>query len=103
MEYDAGQKTYRITASGENIWGTADALQYVWKKVSGDVSLTAEISFLTTTGDPHKKGVLMIRQSLDGDSAYADAAAHASGLTSLQSREDARARPRTRSKAARRR
>ncbi|MDR3700027.1 MAG: hypothetical protein P4L56_10360 [Candidatus Sulfopaludibacter sp.] len=87
VEYDASQKTYRITASGENIWGTADALQYVWKKVSGDVSLTAEVSFPATTGDPHKKGVLMIRQSLDGDSAYADAAAHASGLTSLQSRE----------------
>ena len=54
VEYDAAQKTYRITASGENIWGTADALHFVWKKVSGDVSLTAEVAFATTTGDPHK-------------------------------------------------
>jgi hypothetical protein len=87
VEYDSAGKTYRITASGENIWGTADALQYVWKKVTGDVSLSAEIAFATTTGDPHKKAVLMVRQSLDADAAYADAAIHASGLTSLQARE----------------
>jgi TolB protein len=87
VEYDAAQKTYRIKASGENIWGTSDAFQFAWKKVSGDVSLTAHISFPTTTGDPHKKAVLMLRQSLDPDAAYADAAVHASGLTSLQSRE----------------
>lgn len=88
VEYDAAQKSYRITASGENIWGTADALHFVWKKVSGDVSVTAEVAFATTTGDPHKKAVLMMRQSLDADAAYADAAVHASGLTSLQSREE---------------
>ena len=88
VEYDAAQKTYRITASGENIWGTADALHFVWKKVSGDVSLTAEVAFTTTTGDPHKKAVLMMRQSLDADAAYADAAVHGVGLTSLQSREE---------------
>jgi hypothetical protein len=87
VEYDAAAKTYRISAGGENIWGTADHLHYVWKKVSDDVSLTADIAFATATGDPHKKGVLMFRQSLDADSAYADAAVHADGLTSLQSRD----------------
>jgi len=87
VQYDAARKAYRITASGENIWGTADAFQYVWKKVSGDWSLEAGIAFATTTGEPHKKAVLMFRQSLDPDAAYADAAVHASGLTSLQSRE----------------
>ncbi len=88
VEYDAAQKSYRVTASGDNIWGKADALHFVWKKVSGDVSLSAEIAFATTTGDPHKKAVLMFRQSLDAGAAYADAAVHASGLTSLQSRDE---------------
>jgi TolB protein len=88
VEFDPAQNAYRITASGENIWGAADALHYVWKKVSGDVSLTAEIAFASTTGDPHKKAVLMIRQSLDADAPYADAAVHGNGLTSLQSREE---------------
>src|ERR1035437_11008613 len=88
VEYDPAQKTYRVTASGENIWGTAAAFQFVWKKVSGDVSVAAEIAFPTAAGEPHKKAVLMLRQSLDADTAYADAAVHASGLTSLQSREE---------------
>jgi len=88
VEYDAGRSTYRVTASGANIWGTADAFHFVWKRVSGDVSLTAEVAFPATTGDPHKKAVLMFRQSLDADAAYADAAVHGSGLTSLQSRDE---------------
>lgn len=87
VEYDAAQKSYRITASGENLWGTADAFHFVWMKVSGDGWITAEIAFPTTTGDPHKKAVLMARQSLDADAAYADVAVHGVGLTSLQSRE----------------
>jgi TolB protein len=87
VEYEAAQKTYRITASGENLWGTADAFHFVWKKVSGDVMVTAEIAFPAATGDPHKKAVLMVRQTLDADAAYADAAVHGVGLTSLQSRE----------------
>jgi dipeptidyl aminopeptidase/acylaminoacyl peptidase len=76
-----------VTASGENVWGTADAFHYVWKKVSGDVSISADIAFATKGGEEHKKAMLMFRQSLDADSAYADVAAHVSGLTSLQSRE----------------
>jgi len=57
VEYDSAQKTYRVTASGENLWGTADAFQFVWKKVSGDVSVTAEVAFTAGAGDPHKKAV----------------------------------------------
>jgi TolB protein len=88
VEYDAAKKTYTISGSGENMWSTEDAFQFLWKKVSGDVTLTADISFLTTTGNEHKKAVLILRQSLDGDSVYADVALHASGLTSLQFRDE---------------
>jgi len=63
------------------MWLAADAFQFVWKKVSGDVTLTADISFLTKTGNEHKKAALMLRQSLDADSVYADVALKASGLT----------------------
>ena len=54
----------------------------------GDVTLTADISFLTTTGNEHKKAVLILRQTLDADSVYVDVALHASGLTSLQFRDE---------------
>ena len=86
--YDAAKQTYTIIGSGENMWSTADAFQFVWKKMSGDVSLTADISFLTKTGNEHKKAVLMLRQSLDADSVYVDVAFHLSGLTALQFRDE---------------
>ena len=88
VEYDAAKRTYSISGSGENMWSTADAFHFVWKKVSGDVTLTADISFLTKTGNEHKKAVLILRQSLDADSIYVDVALHASGLTSLQFRDE---------------
>ena len=87
-DYDAAKDTYTLAGSGENMWFTADAFQFAWKKVSGDVTLTADISFLGTGGNPHRKAVLMIRQSLDADSPYADVALHGVGLTSLQFREE---------------
>ena len=88
VEYDAAKRSYTISGSGENMWLVADAFQFVWKKMSGDVTLTADISFLTKIGNEHKKAVLMLRQSLDADSVYADVALHASGLTSLQFRDE---------------
>lgn len=87
-EYDSAKQAYTITGSGENMWSVADAFQFVWKKVSGDVTLTADISFATPGGNAHKKAVLILRQSLDADSIYADVALHASGLTSLQFRDE---------------
>jgi hypothetical protein len=86
VEFDAASRTYKVTGSGENVWSTADGFFFVWKKVSGDVSISADIAFATKTGEAHKKAMLMFRQSLDADSAYADIAAHMAGLTSLQSR-----------------
>jgi Tol biopolymer transport system component len=88
VEYNGSKQTYTVTGSGENMWSVADAFQFVWKKVSGDVTLTADISFLNAGGNEHKKAVLIFRQSLDADSVYADLALHASGLTSLQFRDE---------------
>ncbi len=68
------------------MWFAQDAFQFAWKKVSGDVTLTATIAFVGAGGESHRKAVLMIRQSLDPDAPYADAARHGDGLTSLQAR-----------------
>ena len=85
-EYDASKGEYRITGGGANMWGAADAFYFVWKKVSGDVTLTADIQWVGTSAAEHRKTVLMLRQSLDTGSAYADAVSHGNGLTSLQFR-----------------
>jgi Tol biopolymer transport system component len=86
--FDSAKKTYTVRGSGENMWATADAFQFAWKKMSGDVEITADVQFANLTGNEHKKAVLMFRQSLDADSVYADVALHASGLVSLQYREE---------------
>src|SRR5258708_40278466 len=88
VEFDAAKGSYTIAGSGENMWLASDAFQFAWKKMSGDVTLTADISFLGKGVNEHRKAVLMMRQSLDADSAYADVAVHGSGLTSLQYREE---------------
>jgi TolB protein len=89
VEYDAAKKSYMVAGSGENMWAARDAFHFAWKKASGDLSLTADVSFLGTGTDKHRKACLLIRQSLDADSAYVDVALHGDGLTSLQFREAA--------------
>jgi len=88
LEYDAPKRTYTVGGSGENMWSTADAFHFGWKKVAGDVSLAANISFLGKGGNEHRKAVLMVRQSLNADSVYADVALHGNGLTALQYRDE---------------
>ena len=86
--YDPSAKSYTVSGSGENMWFAADDFHFVWKKVTDEnVSLAAGMAFLGAEGDHHRKAVLMIRQSLDPDSIYADAALHGDGLTSLQFRD----------------
>lgn len=88
VAYDSAKGTYTIAGSGENMWFAKDAYQFVWKKMSGDVALSADISFVGTGGNAHRKAVLMIRQSLDEDSVYVDIARHGNGMTALQFRTE---------------
>jgi TolB protein len=87
--FDAATGAYTVGGSGENMWAAVDAFQFVWSRVSGDVTLAADIDFLAPDHTPnaHRKACLIIRQSLEPDSMYADAALHGDGLTCLQFRE----------------
>ena len=85
---DATRQKYTVTGGGANMWFAKDSLHYVWKKVSGDLLMAADIEFLGKGVDPHRKAGVIIRQNLDEDSAYADAIVHGDGLTSLQYREN---------------
>lgn len=86
IAYDRAAGRYRITGGGENIWNDKDALYFVFSRMSGDVTLTADVQFEGTGAVEHRKAVLMVRQSLEPNAAYADAALHGDGLTSLQYR-----------------
>jgi Tol biopolymer transport system component len=89
VNFDPATGGYLIAGGGENMWFTNDAFHFVWVKMSGDLTLAADIQFQGTGGNPHRKACLVIRQSLDPDSAYADVALHGVGLTALQYREAA--------------
>src|SRR5260370_35601097 len=45
LAFDAARHVYAIDSSGANLWSTIDGFHFVWKKVSGDVLLTADITF----------------------------------------------------------
>jgi len=85
-EYNAAAGEYRVTGGGANIWAATDAFHFVWKRLSGDVTLTADVQFSGAGAAAHRKAVLMVRQTLEPDSPYADVALHGDGLTSLQFR-----------------
>ncbi len=87
VKYDAAQKSYLIAGGGENMWFNNDAFHFLWKRASGDISLAADIRWIGTGGNPHRKACLLIRQSLEPDSPYADAVIHGDGLTSIQYRQ----------------
>lgn len=90
LVFASAQRTYTITASGENVWFDKDNFHFVWMKISGDGYWEADIVFPGTdlTANPHRKALLMARTSLDADSPYADIALHGNGLTSLQFRDE---------------
>ncbi len=92
VEHDAVRRLFTVSGGGANMWFSNDSFHFVWTKVSSDVSLAADIAFPGAGGDPHRKACLLVRQSLDADAAYADAAIHGDGLTSLQYRETKGAR-----------
>jgi TolB protein len=80
---------YIISGAGYNIWGDHDEFQFVWKKMKGDFIISARAEFLGGWVDYHKKVGLMVRKSLDGNSAHVNTVVHGDGLTSLQYRKTA--------------
>ena len=84
-EYEAAKGEYRITGSGANIWAKQDQFQFVWREMPGNFTVTATMQFLGE-GEMHRKAGIMVRQSLDGDSAYGDFVIHGNGMPGLQFR-----------------
>jgi TolB protein len=84
--YDTATSEYRVTGGGANMWAGVDAFHFVWKKVDGDFDLSAVVAFVGMGAEDHRKAALVVRQSLDPKSTYADVALHGDGLTALQFR-----------------
>ncbi|HET7536393.1 MAG TPA: hypothetical protein VFJ90_08060 [Candidatus Didemnitutus sp.] len=90
--FDATRKQYTVTSAGYNVWYTRDEFRYLWKKMSGDVSLAADIAFPDVNGYGDRKAVLIIRQDLDDDSKEVVVALHGAGMIQLGQRPEKGAR-----------
>lgn len=61
---------FKVSGSGADIWGTADAFHYAYLPVSGDCTIVARVTSVANT-DPWAKAGVMIRQNLTAGSANA--------------------------------
>lgn len=86
--YDDATKQYTINSAGYNIWYTRDEFRYLWKKISGDFSLAANITFPKADGYGDRKVVFVVRQDLTDDAKEVMTALHGAGLIHLAQRPD---------------
>jgi len=61
---------FTVTASGADVWGTADAFHYVYQPWTGDGSIVTRVASVTNANAWSKAGV-MFRESLTAGSAHA--------------------------------
>jgi hypothetical protein len=86
--YDAGTKQYTLNSAGYNVWYQRDEFRFLWKKMSGNVSIAANITFPDPNGYGDRKAVIMIRQDLEDDSKEAFVALHGAGMIQLARRPE---------------
>jgi hypothetical protein len=86
--YNPQTGQYTVNSAGYNVWYTRDEFRYLWKKLSGDASLAADIAFPDPNGYGDRKAVVVIRQDLEDDSKEAIAALHGLGMVHLAQRPE---------------
>jgi hypothetical protein len=84
--FDAASGKYTITSAGYNIWYYRDEFRFLWKRMSGDVSLAADIAYPDPNGYGDRKAVLVVRQDLDDDAVQVVVAPHGAGMIQLAQR-----------------
>jgi dipeptidyl aminopeptidase/acylaminoacyl peptidase len=84
--YDATEQAYTLSGSGTNMWVDHDEYHFVWKKITGDFIIQAQVELTSTGGNGHRKVGIIARNSLDPRSPHVNAARHGDGLTSFQYR-----------------
>ena len=58
-----GAGAFTVSGSGADIWGTADAFQFVYQPLTGDGQIVARVTTVPNT-DPWAKAGVMIREDL---------------------------------------
>ena len=68
--YDAAADEYLITASGSDVWGSADNFHFAYNTVSGDVRLSASFEWSARGGNDWAKYGVMLRETTDAGSIH---------------------------------
>jgi len=80
--------TILMSAIGTDIWGTSDQFRFAYKTLSGDGSVVVRVDAVGNSNGWAKAGV-MIRESLDADSAHAMVVVTPANGVSFQRRPEA--------------
>ena len=84
--FDMARHEYTVIGSGDDIYGTTDAFHFLWRKISSDdISLSASVALVGSSGIPGQAG-LMLREGLALDDAYAGVMIHGTGVIGLKFR-----------------
>jgi regulation of enolase protein 1 (concanavalin A-like superfamily) len=81
----SSNNTFQVAGSGADIWGIADAFQYAYQPVSGNVDVVARVVSVDPT-DPWAKSGVMIRETLDAASDHAMSVVSAGAGSAFQRR-----------------
>jgi len=85
--YDEQTQTYTLKGAGENMWFDKDEFWFEFKKIKGDFIFSANVKFVGSGMNAHRKIGIMARKDFDGNSSYVDVCVHGDGLTAMQFRE----------------
>src|SRR5207248_3572801 len=62
---------FTVSASGADIWGTADEFHYVWKKVNGDFQINTRVDSVENVNAWTKAGIMLRADATDPSSPHA--------------------------------
>jgi hypothetical protein len=83
--YDSSSQSYTLKGGGANIWFNHDEFHFLYRKIKGDFSLTANFLLVgNQNGNGHRKTGWMIRESPDHDAISINSCLHGDGLVVLQ-------------------
>lgn len=77
--------TFTAQGAGADIWGTMDAFRFIYEPLTGDGSILARVTGLGNT-NPWAKAGVMIRETLNADSKFADVLVTPANGTAFQRR-----------------
>ena len=84
-EASFADETFTVSGSGSDIWNAADEFHFVYQTLEGDGEIIAQVNSIENT-NPWAKAGVMIRESLNSDSAHAMSVVTPSNGVSFQRR-----------------